>query len=129
MTNRITERTILTALQAFITEGIPASASTAAIPQEEVENWIARRIAALDKKKASGGLSEKEKAAREVENSAVLAVLATFNEGVTPSKIGLSMSPVATPQKVTGILHRLESLGQVKSLVSKGVTYWMRVEG
>lgn len=130
MTNRITERMILEALSATAKKDIPATDKTSAIPHDVLEDWIKRKIATLDKKKATKrGLTEKEIQAREVENSTVYAVLEQATTGMTPSGIGKVTNPIYSPQKVVAILHRLEKIGKVMPLTEKGVTYWAKVEG
>lgn len=129
MTKHVTERMILTALSTIITEDIPATETTPAITQADFADWISRKVAALDKKKASSGLSEKEKQAREVENSAVFAVLEQATSGMTPGQVGQAMIPPVTPQKATAVLNRLREAGKVTSMTDKGVTYWVKVEG
>lgn len=130
MTNRITERMILSALMATITEGISATETTQAIPQADFMDWATRKIAALDKKKASSGLSEKEKAIREVENEKVYAVLSSATSGMTAGQVGQAVTPApVTPQKATAVLNRLKTAGKARSVTDKGVTYWLKVEG
>lgn len=130
MSNKITERMILNALSATVTEGIPATANTVAIPQDVLTEWINRRVSALDKKKASSGLSEKEKAVRAAENEAVYAVLANATSGMTAGQVGQALNPPVTPQKAVGILHRLQDEGKVRNVIDKGTPYWMtKVEG
>lgn len=121
-TNKITKRTVLTAIMENVTEeGIGG------ISQADVKAFCAKEIENLDKRAASSGVSKKEQEARIAEEAIVLTGLSDVPKTVFQLTREIPECNSWSVQKCSAVLKRCAEKGQATKLTVKGVTYYKAV--